>query len=398
MVEISEASGISSIPNNGSIPELNLEEFRFVIDFMPQMVWTTHPSGYHDYYNQRWYEFTELSFEETKDKGWSLVLHPEDYEHTWNVWKHSLDTGTTYEIEYRMRKFDGTYHWFLARAKPLRDKAGKILKWFGTCTNIQEQRETLDELEQTREKLKISNLELSHSNEELSRINLELDNFVYSASHDLKAPLNNMEGLVGLLETDGRTHQEQKDIIKMLAKSITRFKSVINDISFMVQTAKADQRTQHVDLPTLINDLQSDLAIPINSTNATISLDLNILEIQYIRKEIRSILYNLISNGLKYRHPKRTPKIWIRSRRLPEGVLIEVEDNGCGIKQKHLSKLFDKYYRVKSSAEGSGLGLFIVKRMVENRGGQIKVTSLIGEGTKFSLSLKTFMHDEEEIR
>lgn len=102
-------------------PEQVNREFKFVIDLMPQIVWATQPDGYHDFYNQRWYEFTGLTYEETKNKGWSLVLHPDDYEQTWKVWQNSLDTGQTYEIEYRMRKFDGTYRWFLARAQPLRE-------------------------------------------------------------------------------------------------------------------------------------------------------------------------------------------------------------------------------------------------------------------------------------
>lgn len=98
---------------SGAITSVSLEqiarESRFVIDLMPQMVWATKAEGYHDFYNQRWYEFTGLSYETTKDKGWSLVLHPDDYERAWKVWQHSLDTGSLYEIEYRMRRFDGVY-------------------------------------------------------------------------------------------------------------------------------------------------------------------------------------------------------------------------------------------------------------------------------------------------
>ncbi|HEY1114284.1 MAG TPA: chemotaxis protein CheB, partial [Chitinophagaceae bacterium] len=108
-----------------------LQEFRFVTDFMPQMVWVTKPDGYHEYYNKRWYDYTGLDMATSQDKGWSLVLHPDDYDRTWVVWRHSLETGENYEIEYRMRGKDGTYRWFLGRAIPLRDEQGNIIKWFG---------------------------------------------------------------------------------------------------------------------------------------------------------------------------------------------------------------------------------------------------------------------------
>lgn len=365
-----------------------LREFKFVIDFMPQMVWATQPQGYHDFFNLRWYEYTGLSYEETKDKGWSLVLHPEDYERTWKIWQNSLDTGITYEIEYRMRKYDGTYNWFLARAEPLRDSSGKIIKWFGTCTNIQEQRETVEELERTKEKLHSANKDLNNSIDELSRINLELDSFFYSASHDLKAPLNNLEGLVALLDPSEDKDEEQEEILKMIGKSVERFKNVINDMTFMAQTAKDNHKMEKVNFHLMLNEIKIDINHLINSTGTILNLELDNNYIQYSRKEIRSILFNLISNGIKYRYPNRPPVITVRTLISPEEILIEVEDNGRGIEEKYFPELFDKYFRIKSDVEGSGLGLFIVKRMVENRGGRIEFVSKFGEGTKFSIYLK----------
>ena len=375
--------------NNSTISSGQIaKEFKFVIDLMPQMVWATQPDGYHDFYNQGWYDFTGLSYEETKDKGWALVLHPDDFERSWKVWQNSLDTGNLYEIEYRMKRFDGIYKWFLARAQPLRDESGKILKWFGTCTDIQEQREMLEELERTKEELRVSNKDLSNSIDELSRINQELDNFVYSASHDLKAPLNNLEGLVALLEPSEESEPEQVQILQMIGKSVGQFKEVVNDMTFMAQTAKENHGMNNVDFPFLLSEIKNDLTHLINSTCTVINLDLEIKYIQYPRKEIRSILFNLISNGIKYKHPGRSPEITVRTKVNTEEILIEVEDNGSGIEAGYLPELFDKYFRITSTIEGSGLGLFIVKRMVENRGGRIEVTSRVGKGSLFSVFLK----------
>ncbi|QNE33554.1 PAS domain-containing protein [Sphingomonas sp. NBWT7] len=129
--------------------------FRTLADTMPQMVWSTLPDGYHDYYNARWYDFTGAPAGTTDGKGWNDMFHPEDRERAWQVWRDCLATGEPYQIEYRLRHFDGTYRWVLGRALPIRDDAGTIQRWFGTCTDIHEQKLTLEERE-------IISQELSH--------------------------------------------------------------------------------------------------------------------------------------------------------------------------------------------------------------------------------------------
>lgn len=110
--------------------------FRVMTSAMPQMVWTTQPDGFHDYYNDRWYEFTGVPYGSTDGEGWNDVFHPEDQERAWTRWRHSLATGQPYEIEYRLRHRDGAYRWTLGRAMPIRDAEGRIERWFGTCTDI----------------------------------------------------------------------------------------------------------------------------------------------------------------------------------------------------------------------------------------------------------------------
>ncbi len=116
------------------------ERFRVLADAMPQMVWSTRPDGYHDYYNARWYAFTGATAGETAGNGWNGQFHPDDQERAWTIWRHSLETGEPYEIEYRLRRFDGEYRWTLGRALPLLDEQGAIRRWFGTCTDIHDQR------------------------------------------------------------------------------------------------------------------------------------------------------------------------------------------------------------------------------------------------------------------
>jgi PAS domain S-box-containing protein len=120
--------------------------FRQLAEAIPQLVWTTRPDGFHDYFNQRWYDYTGTTPDLTQGEGWHLPFHPDDVPEASRRWKHSLLTGEPYEVEYRCRRHDGVYRWFLGRAHAVRDGSGRIIKWFGTCTDIEEQKRAADSL------------------------------------------------------------------------------------------------------------------------------------------------------------------------------------------------------------------------------------------------------------
>lgn len=129
-------------------------QFRQFADSLPQLVWSTRADGFHDYYNQRWFDYTGLTLEQTQGEGWSRLLHPQDFDPAWQRWQHSLETGEPYEIEYRFRRHDGEYCWFLGRAHPMRDPAGRIIRWFGTCTDIDGQKQSASALRESQERLR----------------------------------------------------------------------------------------------------------------------------------------------------------------------------------------------------------------------------------------------------
>jgi len=129
--------------------------FGTLADAMPQMIWSTLSDGFHDYYNARWYDFTGVPFGSTDGVEWSGVFHADDRARAWARWRHSLATGEPYEIEYRLRRHDGVYRWILGRAMPIRDAGGTIVRWMGTCTDIDD----LKRMEQSRE---LVSQELSH--------------------------------------------------------------------------------------------------------------------------------------------------------------------------------------------------------------------------------------------
>jgi PAS domain S-box-containing protein len=146
--------GLVEASSRRALEESDLK-FRTLADTMPQMVWSTRSDGFHDYYNARWYEFTGVPAGSTDGEAWNGMFHADDQDRAWAAWRHSLATGDPYSIEYRLKHFDGTYRWVLGRALPIRDDAGAITRWFGTCTDIHAQKLALEERE-------VISQELSH--------------------------------------------------------------------------------------------------------------------------------------------------------------------------------------------------------------------------------------------
>ena len=152
-------TGLGPDPDDAATVEDALREsntrFAILTDVLPQMIWSTLPDGYHDYYNARWYEFTGVPAGSTDGEAWNGMFHPEDQARAWTIWRHSLETGEPYEIEYRLRHHSGDYRWVLGRALPVRDGAGRVTRWIGTCTDIDQARRDVEQTE-------ILSRELSH--------------------------------------------------------------------------------------------------------------------------------------------------------------------------------------------------------------------------------------------
>ncbi|MEO6218253.1 MAG: PAS domain-containing protein [Sphingomonas sp.] len=170
--------------------------FRVLADAMPQMVWSTLPDGYHDYYNARWYEFTGVPEGSTDGTEWNGMFHEDDQARAWAAWRRSLETGEPYQIEYRLRRADGVYRWTLGRALPLRDDSGTIVRWFGTCTDIHEQKQASEERE-------VIAQELSHRIKNIFAVISGLIGFAARAKPELKSVAEDLRDRIASL---GRAH------------------------------------------------------------------------------------------------------------------------------------------------------------------------------------------------
>ena len=235
--------------------------------------------------------------------------------------------------------------------------------------------------------------ELSAINQQLVRTNVDLDNFVYTASHDLKAPISNLDGLLTLLREELPTDVAQAEYVAPtlahMRDAVERFKRTIDHLTEVSKLQKEhDSVLAPVDLAAVVEDVRQDLAPLLRETNAQLTVAVaNFPAIYFSEKNLRSVVYNLLSNALKYRHPDRRPHVDVQAHVQAGFTVLEVHDNGLGLEPAQLSKLFGMFQRFHSHVEGTGIGLFMVKRMVENAGGRIEVHSQAGAGTTFFVHL-----------
>src|SRR5690554_1062463 len=231
---------------------------------------------------------------------------------------------------------------------------------------------------------------------ELEKLNASHETFIYSVSHDLKAPLANIEGLVKYLlesspdrsDKDGQYYEEQRSIAQLLEKSVKSMKDIIDELSEITKVENQyKEEAETVWLERIIDEVRLILNDKITNDRVKIELDIKEPEIQFPRKSIRSIIFNLLSNAIKYRSTDREPEIRIKSEEVDGHIHISVEDNGLGISKDKIDLLFVPYSRLEKKVEGTGIGLYLVKKLIENEGGKIEVESELGIGSIFKVKL-----------
>jgi signal transduction histidine kinase len=270
-----------------------------------------------------------------------------------------------------------------------------------------ELRDSLAELTRTRQELDERNRQLSAANEaavarnrQLARTNQDLDNFVYAASHDLRQPVNNLRGLFEeLCRSASFQDPEEAIILRLFDESLTSLNTTVTDLAALVQEQRqpGTSTTELVALTPLFQEVRQSLGPQLGSSEAQISADFSALpEVKYVRGNLRIILLNLLSNAIKYRHPGRRPEVAIRSYLVDGAPVLEVADNGLGMNlAQHGHELFHLFRRFHPLVgEGTGVGLFLVNRIVQHEGGQIEVESEVDEGTLFRVKLHAGEHTD----
>jgi PAS domain S-box-containing protein len=274
-------------------------------------------------------------------------------------------------------------------------QAGRTVGFYALVSDVTEQVEARQQVEQREQeaqalagKLAATNAELVLANEQLKRTNTDLDNFVYTASHDLKAPILNVEGLLRALErqlaADLREKETVRELYAMLYGSVNRFKATIADLTEVARIGKeSSEDVASISMGAVLDEVRHDLAPQIAEAGATLDVSLNCPPLHFSRKNLKSILYNLVSNAVKYRSPDRPPHVRLTCYTQEGYYVLTVADNGLGMDMSQEHKIFALFKRLHAHVEGTGIGLYIVKRVIENAGGRIEVESQVGVGTTF---------------
>jgi PAS domain S-box-containing protein len=398
----------------------NEERFRVIAESLPQFVWVARPDGHYEYCNRRWYEYTGLSAEQSLGSGWSGPLHADDRERCERLWKHSLATGTPFEMEYRIRRQDGAFRWFLARMMPLREEPNQITRWLGTGTDIDDQKRAEVELE-SRVKQRTAELQrvvadlytevserdratelLRRTTAELERSNGELEQFAYLASHDLQEPLRKIQAFGDRLTLKHGEHlpEQAVEYLRRMQGSATRMRKLIDDLLAYSRVATRPQPHTEVDLNAVVQDVLGDLEDAISRTGATVDVG-PLPTIRADAAQMQQLMLNLLTNALKFHKPTEPPVVTVRAATLesipgipPEtpaqmAVRIEVTDHGIGFDQTYRERIFQVFQRLhgRGSYEGTGIGLAIVRKIVERHGGTVTAESAPGAGATFRVIL-----------
>lgn len=236
--------------------------------------------------------------------------------------------------------------------------------------------------------LKQTQWQLDKTIQNLMRINAELDNFVLSASHDLLAPLSNIEVSINLLNEAAISKVHLDEYLEIINNSVKKFRSLIKEMSAIGRIQNETHNVEPIGIAELIEEIKLSISDRIFSTEAEIETQIQVDKIKFSKKNLRSVLFNLISNAIKYRSDKRTPHITISTKVELGFVVLSVQDNGVGISKKDQLKIFNIYHQLQHDIEGQGIGLYLVKRIVESAGAKIEVESEQGVGSTFRIYFK----------
>ena len=363
------------------------ERYRLVTEQMPQIVWMANAAGAHLYFNQRWYEFTGVSPEQSFGAGWAKLLHPADADRAQVRWQHSLDSGAPYEIEYRLRQRDGEYHWFLARALPLRDERGRIAKWFGTCTDVDDAKASAAERAQA-----LQNEE--QARREAEDANRLKDEFLAVVSHELRTPLTPILGWLELLKTDDPDAEFRRQAYDVIERNTRAQAQIVNDLLDVsrIISGKLKLELESINLSDVVRAAIETVAPTARVKGVTLEAELPARKAINMgdADRLQQVAWNLISNAVKF--TPRGGQVTVKLARENSEYVMRVVDSGAGIAPEFLPYVFERFRQADASSTratgGLGLGLSIVRHLVEQHGGEVGVDSAgLGQGSTFSVHL-----------
>jgi two-component system, OmpR family, phosphate regulon sensor histidine kinase PhoR len=225
----------------------------------------------------------------------------------------------------------------------------------------------------------------------LERLISDYETLLDTISHDVKAPLTTLVLAIDLFKNvSPEDEKEFQTLLQTLDNSIRKMHDIINELTDRrKQEHKYKSDEELLDFGHILEDVRLTLSHNIKESGAIIKSELNVQEITFCRRKLRSVIYNLLSNAIKFKSPEHRPKIFIKTERKNNFIIISIKDNGIGIDSNKQEAIFSKYFRLENNIEGSGVGLYLVKEIVTNAGGKIVVESQVGKGSEFRVYIRT---------
>lgn len=372
------------------------QKFRLLADSMPQLIWTGDVHGTLNYFNRSVYRYSGLTPQYIAEKGWIEIVHPDEREENIRLWTESVKSGNDFLFEHRFRRYDGEYRWQLSRAIPQRDAAGNIQMWVGTSTDIHDQKTFSKELET---KVQERTKDLQQANQELERMNEELASFAYVSSHDLQEPLRKIQTFANRIAEKEVLSDSGRDYFRRMQDAAQRMHLLIEDLLAYSRTSTTEKVFETCDLGSLIEEVKHDLEQVIKEKQATIAYE-NLPVMRIVPFQFRQLFTNILSNALKFSKQDVPSHISIRAEEVKGGEsghpeLVKdkpyyhftVQDNGIGFSPEYNTRIFEVFQRLhgKHEYKGTGIGLAICKKIVENHQGSISAVGEPGVGATFHL-------------
>jgi PAS domain S-box-containing protein len=356
-------------------------KFREAVETMPALAFVARPDGYRTFANRGWVEYTGMTVEQAAGSGWQAAVHPDDLKRVTDKWRTAAAKGEPVEYETRLRRAaDGQYRWFQSRLAPLRDKRGKLVKWCGVATDI-EDRKRAEQLQ----------AELAHTN----RVSL-LGELAASISHEVKQPITgaitSARACLRWLDREQPDLERARAAVVRIDKDGARAVEIIDRLRALYKKTPP-QRTM-VDVNDIIREMAVLLRGEANRFAVSIRTDLggDLSRITADHVQLQQVLMNLMLNAIEAM--KETGGVLtVKSQRDENGdVLISVSDTGVGLPLDKADQIFNAFFTTKP--QGSGMGLAISRSIVESHGGRLWATPNDGRGASFHFILPKY-HDEK---
>lgn len=355
-------------------------QFRTLADAIPQLAWMAEPDGHIFWYNQRWYDYTGTSFAEMEGWGWQSVHDADELPRVLERFRAAIAGGSDWEDTFPLRRHDGEMRWHLSRMLPVRDDHGKIVRWFGTNTDVTDQIEAANELR-----------ELAAN---LSEADRRKDVFLATLAHELRNPLAPIRNALSVLKHNEDNPQAFDETREMLERQVQQMVRLIDDLLDLsrISRNRIDLRKEDVVLSEVIDRAVETCRPIIDEAEHALSVELPDEPIHLHADKVRlaQIFMNLLNNSAKY--TERGGKIELSAHVEGSEVVVAVKDNGIGIPAGMLAHVFDMFTQIDPSLDraqgGLGIGLTLVKRLVEMHGGAIEAHSAgPGHGSTFIVRL-----------